>query len=309
MAEVHGLGPLSDGLDRDRLGEYTLIEKTDKNGPGELSSNDASEAKTPKQNSQSRHFKSIRRLSSQVRSKLHRKLHEGPRLPNDQRRADHTNLAPTLAPTPAAEVEDGRFGEGPPDKPDLPPLKEFIFSPIATAKTVAHVRGGDDFAENVAKQDISHGTNVHFVRAYDKYVDSKNEEERSSALEDLEELKHTRQDSFVRWTLDRHVRIVGRVNAHELHRRERSKFMRDDPHGKKTTAWTDYGKHVRVLPYAPSARATWLSGVLLRPSCSNTDPGLSWRNTMSTTMAATTSAQPRIYQSRQRVLSLRASKG
>lgn len=257
MAQVDGSGPLSGGLDRDRLGTYTLIEKDDKNRPpGELSKHDGGDAKTPKQIDHSKHFKTIRRLSSKVKYKLHRNLQESPRLPNDQRRADTTNLAPTLAPMPPAEVEDEHFGEGPPGKPALPPLKDLIFSPVATVKSVAHVRGGDDVAENVAKQDISHGTNVHFVRAYDKAAESRNDEERSSALQDLDELKRTRQDSFVRWTLDRHVRIVGRVNAHEVHRRARSKFMRDDPHGNKKTDWTDYGRHVCILPYAPSARAT-----------------------------------------------------
>ncbi len=60
-------------------------------------------------------------------------------------------------------------------------------------------------------QVVAHGANVRLVRAYDELVNAESEKDKINATNHLEELEKARQDSFVRWTMDRHVLKVSRV--------------------------------------------------------------------------------------------------
>ena len=225
-------GPRSGGLDRNSLNVYTSVETKDR---------DADTPSSPVAN--------IRRLSRRVRSKFHKKTNEALISSTVQRETNVTTMAPILAPTPPATTQEDRFSDPPPDKPSLPPLKEFVKSPLQTAKAIVHTQGGNDFADNLAKADVSHEASVKLVRAYDRVAEAETNSDEELALEELELLKSARQDSFVRWTLDRHIRRVGRIQAHRLPTKKRTDFVVVDEQGKAVMQWSSYGKHVRLCTY------------------------------------------------------------
>ena len=157
---------------------------------------------------------------------------------------DATTLAPTLAPEPLLTTQNERFSGEMPKKPSAPPLKEFVTKPVGTIKSLVHSKGGNEFAENVANTEVSHGANVNFVLAHEKIAASMNDRARLIAVQDFEDLKKVRQDSLVRWTMDRHVRKVRAVQAQKSPRLGRKDFVRNDG-GREKTYWLDYGHHVR----------------------------------------------------------------
>jgi hypothetical protein len=188
---------------------------------------------------------SIRRISKSLRAKIHRKSHTQPDVSTDQRILDKTVLAPTLAPNPSVTTKEDRFDGEPPKKPSLPPVKEFIHSPIQTFKAVAHVSGGGAVVESIATKDVSHEAGVKLVRANEDLAEAKTEDEKHQALEKLALLKSIRQDSYVRWTLDRHITKISRQQPHQLIRKGKHDFVRQHENGKREMEWKCYGQHVR----------------------------------------------------------------
>jgi hypothetical protein len=186
----------------------------------------------------------IRRISRSLKTKIHRRSHTHPDVSTDQRILDKTVLAPTLAPNPPVAIKEDRFDGEPPAKPTLPPVKDFLHHPIQTLKTVAHVEGGGGVVEALATKDVSHEAGVQLVRANEELADAKTKDEEAQALERLALLKSIRQDSYVRWTLDRHIAKIGRLQLHPSTRKARHDFVRQGGNGKWETDWRSYGHHV-----------------------------------------------------------------
>jgi hypothetical protein len=157
----------------------------------------------------------LRRLSKRLRVKLQGKARDGSDVHNDQRIFDATTLAPTLAPAPSPTTQNAplRFAGEVPEKPSLPPLKEIVSKPMETIKSLARTKGGNDFAENLANTDVNHGASVNLVLAQERIAASTNNRDRLVAVQDSEMLKKVRQDSLVRWTMERDVRKVKNVQA------------------------------------------------------------------------------------------------
>ena len=182
----------------------------------------------------------LRRLSKRLRVKLGGKTRESTDILHDHSMPDVTMLAPTLAPGPSPTTQNDRFSGEVPDKPNLPPLKEFVKKPMETLKSLAHTRGGNEFAENVADTDVSHGASVNIVLAHERIAASTNNRDRLRATEHFETLKGVRQESLVRWTMDRHIRSVKNVQALRVPRLGKKDFVRNEK-----MYWLDYGQHVR----------------------------------------------------------------
>ena len=180
------------------------------------------------------------RLSKRLQVKLQSKTKGGSDMHDDA-----TTAAPTLAPAPLLTTQKDRFSGEVPEKPSVP-LKEFVTKPVGTIKSLVHSKGGSEFVENVANTEVSHGANVNFVLAHEKIAASTNDRARLMAVQDFDELKKVRQDSLVRWTMDRHVRSVRAVQAQKPPWLDRKDFVRSDG-GKKKTYWLDYGYYVRCL--------------------------------------------------------------
>ncbi len=185
----------------------------------------------------------IRRMSRRLRAKLSGKTRENPDAHNDQRFFDTETLAPALAPSPKSSNRNDRFSGDPPDRPNLLPVKDLMTHPIDTVKSLGHLKGGDDFAENVANTEISHGASVDLVLAHERIKASTSDQERSMATQGFELLKKERQDSLVRWTMDRHVRKVKNAQAQRPRRADKQEFVRDIE-GKEKMQWLEYSHHV-----------------------------------------------------------------
>ncbi|KAK5458441.1 hypothetical protein LTS15_004523 [Exophiala xenobiotica] len=152
--------------------------------------------------------------------------------------------APLLAPPPLSRNANDRLGPELQEKPRIPPIREFIHSPLLAVKEVIENEGGEDFAQNVGKAEVSHGANVALVLENAR-VRQSNEEDGASRDEDvLDGLKQSRQDSFTRWTIDRHVRNVARIQPHVIPLRARRAFLQRNAQGRERIDWIGYGQHV-----------------------------------------------------------------
>ncbi|KAL8651975.1 MAG: hypothetical protein Q9226_004459 [Calogaya cf. arnoldii] len=159
-----------------------------------------------------------------------------------EKSADPTTV-PILAPPPAEDVEHDRLFHDAPEQKG-PSFKEVVKHPISTVQSALHGASGAKFAETMDNQVIAHGAEVRLVRAYDEVLDAKSAEDKTKAADNLEELKKIRQDSFVRWTLDRHVLMVRRIPPHTTPRPKLGDFTAKSEDGRKRTQWADYGHHL-----------------------------------------------------------------
>jgi hypothetical protein len=121
---------------------------------------------------------------------------------------------PILAPAPPQGTGDERLKYELEKKRKYPPAEEFVRHPVDTLKTLARDQGGDDFAENVAKSEVSHGADVRLLRQVDE-IENAADDAKPTEVEKLRQLKHARQDAFVRWTIDRHVRCAKQLRYAE----------------------------------------------------------------------------------------------
>lgn len=197
----------------------------------------------------------IRRLSKRIRVKLGpRSRYESDGL-NDQQLSDATTLVPIIAPAPVPH-QDERFAGEAPEAPSFP-VKEAITDPLGTLKSLMHKKGGDQFAESLANTGVSHGAGVKFVEAHEQIDAATNDDNRLAAEQEFETLKEERQTSFVRLTMDRHVRKVKNVQSQRRPRPHRDEFVWLDGEARKMH-WLDYGHDVSctALPhcsFSPSA--------------------------------------------------------
>lgn len=125
---------------------------------------------------------------------------------------DDDDHVPTLAPLPAfRSIEDQRLEHDLNEKSKFPPAKDFMHRPFSALQSVVQDQRGSDFAENITKSEVAHGASVQLVRQRDKVAAAKTESEKATEVETLVQMKQLRQDAYVRWTIDRHVRRVGRT--------------------------------------------------------------------------------------------------
>jgi hypothetical protein len=242
---------ISVGLDRAPFDTYdaTASHQQDGHLQNSLAENDQKSDELPR--SAGGHVVSkIRHLKEKVQSKLHKESDSKGFLHSNQRIAEEGDTAPTLAPPATTTRDDDRFYQPLPEKPSGPSLKEVASHPLKTIKSAAGRQGGTAYAENLAKTDVAHGANVNMVRALDTLANSSSAEQKTVAIQDLEQLKKSRQDSFVRWTMDRHVQKVRRVEAIQLPRRSRRDFHDKDNHGRQRMQWKAYGDYVRSPVFA-----------------------------------------------------------
>lgn len=188
----------------------------------------------------------VRNVTTKVRAKLHLGKHDETFIHDDQRVVEEAKTAPTLAPPASTARDEDRMFKDVPEKPSGPSLKQVVTYPVNTVKSAARRQGGDAYAENIAKTDITHGANVNIVRAYDVITNTTTDADRASSMQDLERLKKSRQDAFVRWTMDRHVQKVMRVETVKLPRRPRAQFVEKIDNGRCRTQWREYGDYVRT---------------------------------------------------------------
>ena len=154
--------------------------------------------------------------------------------------------APCLAPPPPDIMDDDRLYNDVPEHKG-PQAKDLIHNPISTVQSALHGASGAKVAQVMDNQVIAHGANVGLVRAWDKLGSAQNEEETNNAIIEIENLKKERQDSYVRWTIDRHVLKIRQDPPRILERPRRDDYKKVDKEGRVEMQWADYGRQVRML--------------------------------------------------------------
>jgi len=187
----------------------------------------------------------IRRVSEKVRSRTKAKT-DKILYPSSRSAASHkSNSAPPLAPAPSNPDDDRLFRPVPEHKG--PQIKDVLHNPVNTVQSLLHGASGAKVAETMDNQVISHGADVNLVRIYDKVAAAQNEQDKTVALDDLEDLKKARQDTYVRWTMDRHVLKVRRIPPHNVPRPKKKDYTTTKEGRSAGTNWAVYGQDVRHL--------------------------------------------------------------
>lgn len=234
-------------LDRAPLDAYSTTEPYHQDGHLNQNLLDADgESTSSPIDADSKVLAKVRTITTKVKAKLHSRKHDETFIHDDQRVIEGAKIAPTLAPPAPTARDDDRLFKALPEKPSGPSLKQVVANPVNTVKSAVGRQGGDAYAENLAKTDITHGANVNIVRAYDILANTTTDADRAHAMQDLERLKKSRQDSFVRWTMIRHVQMVRRLETVKLPRRPRTEFVEKIDHGRYRTQWKEYGDYVRA---------------------------------------------------------------
>ncbi len=227
MASIEdALASVSTELDRAPLDTYDATEGHQQDGRLNQRLKAAGAGfKNTATNAESNVMAKVGQVTTKVKSKLHVQRDDETLIHADQLSLEEHEEAPILAPPALAAVEGDRFFNPLTQKPSGHALQEVTTHPAQTLKSAAERRGGNAYAENLAKTDVSHGSNVNIVRAYDSIASTATEADRASAMQDFERLNRSRQDSFVRWTMDRHVQEVRKVEAIRLPRRPKRELI------------------------------------------------------------------------------------
>ncbi len=181
-----------------------------------------------------------KKFSNNVKSKADVVLH-----PTQHKKEKYTDptIVPTLAPPPTDKADNDRLFHDSPHQTG-PRFQEFVKHPVSTAQNAFNSAGGAKFAATMDNQVVAHGADVRLVRAYDELVNAESEKDKINAANNLEELKKARQDSFVRWTMDRHVLKVNRVPSCSIQWPQSKDFEAESDDGKPRKQWSAYGHHV-----------------------------------------------------------------
>ena len=182
-------------------------------------------------------------FSKAIQSKAKRKTKEALHIKDDLDREHPSPHAPTLAPLPDNDTNELRLEHELPERKHRP-VKEMLKNPMEIVQSVVHMKGGNQFAEKFDQKTIPHGADVRLVKAYEAVVSADTEKEKNSAVQDLNILKGTRQDAFVRWTVDRHVKEIRKLPIRTVPWRQRKDFERISREGQIHMEWVPYFYHV-----------------------------------------------------------------
>ena len=240
----------SQGLDRAALNVYDnaerhIVAKLEASGQaGSIDNHESISSDTEAPHS-------LSKTSRKIRTKIKEKA-KGLAHPTHK---DHTPsgppTAPCLAPLPSKSTDDDRLYNALPEHKG-PQAKDFIRSPISTVQSALHGASGAKFAEVADNQVIAHGANVGLVRAWDNLSGAQSEKEKEIAIDEVEALKKERQDSYVRWTVDRHVLKVRQAPPRVLEWPRKEDYRVKDNEGKMVLQWGAYGRQVRYILLFPA---------------------------------------------------------
>ena len=163
------------------------------------------------------HMSKRKRFSGKVKSLLH---------VSD----DHINVAGnadcvTLAASPDAVSGESRLDESKPPVPGPQGFHQLVQHPIDTVKAKTQRKTNKEVAANLLSPEVTHAQDVGLIRAKDALDNAHTEDEKLQAHDDLETLKKARQDLFVRWTMDRHVSKLKRLEARAAHKESNPNFQ------------------------------------------------------------------------------------
>ncbi len=150
------LASASTDLDRAPLDTYSTTELHHQDGHlNRILKDPDNESPSSPIDTDSKVLAKVRYVTTKVKAKLHLGKHDETFIHDDQRVIEEAEAAPTLAPpAPTARDEDRMFTDLP-EKLSGPSLKQVVTYPVNTVKSAIGRQGGDAYAENLAKTDIT----------------------------------------------------------------------------------------------------------------------------------------------------------
>jgi hypothetical protein len=161
-----------------------------------------------------------------------------------ERQVSEPEGLPELAPNPLYNsVKQQRLKHDLHEKPQLPPAKEFLHQPYAAIQSTVQDHRGHELAENMFKSEIPHGASVQLIHQSHKIRDARDDGEQEAERKAFVQMKQLRQDAYVRWTMDRHVKRVGRMSP-ASERPRPPPLLRKPDATKPPLSWTAYAIEV-----------------------------------------------------------------
>ncbi len=179
------------------------------------------------------HMSKRKRLVGKVKSVLH--VH------NDQLNDADGSHTVTLAASPDATSGEARLSHDSPPKAGPQGFKDLVHHPVDTIKAKTERKTNKEVAVNLLSPEVTHAQDVNLIHAQETVDEADTEEEKLRACEDLEKLKKARQDLFVRWTMDRHVLKLKRLESKEEQDRKHKEFSSVE---KAKSDWKSYSHQV-----------------------------------------------------------------
>ena len=176
------------------------------------------------------------RFKGKVRSLLH--VH------NDRSTNTGNEDELILAASPDVTSTDARLDESLPPVPGPQGFKQLVHHPVDTIKAKTERKTNKEVAANLLSPEITHAQDVELIRAQESLDNATTEEEKLQACDDLESLKKARQDLFVRWTMDRHVMKLKRLEKNDGGDRDRSGSDGQTNSQLESIGWKSYGQQV-----------------------------------------------------------------
>lgn len=256
------------GLDRSKItsrGQIQIPEQSNsKPHDNELHQDPNADANLEQAESRSsaQHMKeSVKQKKHHVGIKLRKTLHI-----NKASDQFETSNHPVLA-NDADTKSDSRLDNKPPT-PEKHTMKNLIHNPIDTVKSKVSDQGNHEVAANIAAKEVPHGQEVDLVNASTAVERARTENERLLAIQNLSKLLKERQNTFVRWTLDRHVTKLRVLPRDTVTKRPKRDFEKKNARGEIFTDWKAYATHVSNTPYG--VLLLHIAFILTACSCLNT---------------------------------------
>lgn len=236
---VDKFGTISDGLDRAQIHESPPV-------------NGVTNARPPPETTHHEKHRFRRSVGEKLSTLIHPRrnldriknsLHDGHTNSADQPgvQVDNDIPAPILAPNPPSDAKAMRLNHEVDEEPSIPPIKKLVREPVVTVKKFVADQSGTEFAENVGKSAVSHGASVNILRQEQKVEEASTEDQALAEMETLVQLKQLRQDEFVRWSVDRHVRKIGIMQGPGPPP-QRPPLYGNQKVGSSQAQWGNYGK-------------------------------------------------------------------
>lgn len=180
-----------------------------------------------------------KRLSGKLKSLLH--------VSDDQVNIASNADCVTLADSPEVVPGESRLDETAPPKPGPQGFQQLIQHPVDTLKAKTQRKTNKEVAANLLSPEVTHAQDVELIHAQDSFDNAQTESEKAKACEDLETLKKARQDLFVRWTMDRHVLKLKRLERKTTPERRHAEHDSEPTPKTGKVGWKAYSQQVRWI--------------------------------------------------------------
>ncbi|KAH7051322.1 hypothetical protein B0J12DRAFT_662803 [Macrophomina phaseolina] len=177
----------------------------------------------------------IKQRKHGVAVKLRKTFHVGKSSDFDDAGSSSVLAGPTDE-TPGSSIKD-KF-------PDRQTLKELYHNPIDTVKAQVGGTSNEQVAANIAAKEIPHEQDVELINASNAVERAKTEQKQLLAIQDLSRLIKYRQETFARWTLDRHITKIRVLPRETFKKKPRKVFQTRNAHGEIVTDWRAYAQHL-----------------------------------------------------------------